>query len=88
MSEEALRKRHSQGWVREIESDINKLIERIRICKRDKISTSIAYHGNIVEIWEALAKHHDSTGELLADLGSDQTSCHNPYLGGYYPVQV
>lgn len=76
-------KRHKQGWVLEVEKDISKLIERIKVCKRDKISTSIAYHGNIVDVWEALLGHYEKTGELLADLGSDQTSCHNPYLGKY-----
>lgn len=44
--------------------------------------------GNIVTIWEALVEHYDKTGEKLVDLGSDQTSCHNPYGGGYFPVQV
>lgn len=74
-------KRFRQGWVLEVEKDINKLIERISVCKRNKISTSIAYNGNIVDIWEALVVHYEKTGELLVDLGSDQTSCHNPYLG-------
>lgn len=83
-----MRKRHSQGWVNEVETDINKLIDRIRVCKREKIATSIAFQGNIVAVWEALVDHYDKTGELLVDLGSDQTSCHNPFLGGYYPIQV
>ena len=81
MSEEALLKRHSQGWVLEIERNMEKLIARISECKRLKISTSIAYHGNIVAVWEALVDHYDKTGEMLVDMGSDQTSCHNPYLG-------
>ena len=88
VSEEALMKRHYQGWVLEVINDINKLVDRIVQCRKEKIGTSIAYHGNIVDIWEALVEYYDRTGELLADLGSDQTSCHNPYLGGYFPVQV
>lgn len=81
-------KRHKQGWVREVIGDIKQLFDRIIECKRDRIGTSIAYHGNIVDIWEALAEYYDRTGEMLVDLGSDQTSCHNPYAGGYFPVQV
>lgn len=88
VSEEALLKRYNQGWVQEIEKDLKKLIERIAECKRNKISTSIAYHGNVVDLWEALLDHFNKTGEILADLGSDQTSLHNPYLGGYFPVQL
>lgn len=88
VSEEALLKRHSQGWVLEIEKDIHSLLKRISVCKRDKIGTSIAYHGNIIDVWEALVEHYNKTGEMLVDMGSDQTSCHNPYLGGYYPAQL
>ena len=50
--------------------------------------TSIGFHGNIVQIWERLAEEYERTGELLVELGSDQTSCHNPYSGGYYPVDM
>ena len=56
--------------------------------KTDKKSTSIGYHGNVVEIWEKAAEIHKKTGETLFELGSDQTSCHNPFNGGYYPVQL
>ncbi len=77
-------KRHSQGWVLEIERDLNKLIERIKFCRQNKIATSIAYHGNVVDLWEALLIHYEKTGELLVDMGSDQTSCHNPFLGNFY----
>lgn len=65
-------------------SDMDELIERIKKAKKDKKSVSIAYHGNIVSIWERLAKEK----EKLCDLGSDQTSLHNPFNGGYYPVQI
>ena len=67
---------------------MNQLIERIRICKRDKIRTSIAFHGNVTHVIESLVEHYKRTGEKLVDLCSDQTSCHNPFLGGYFPVQV
>ncbi len=65
-----------------------KLIERIRVCKRDRIRTSIAFHGNVTHVVESLAAHYKRTNERLVDLCSDQTSCHNPFLGGYFPVQV
>jgi urocanate hydratase len=88
ISEEALFKRHSQGWVVEVCSDLNDLVKRILDHKKNKTATSIAYKGNIVDVWEHFARHYHETGELLVDLGSDQTSCHNPFLGGYFPVQV
>ncbi len=87
-SKEALEKRYNQGWVLEIETDMAKLIERIRVCRRDKIRTSIAFHGNVTHVVESLAAHFKRTNERLVDLCSDQTSCHNPFLGGYFPVQV
>lgn len=88
-SEEALMKRHKQNWVLEIERDINKLIDRISFCKKNKIATSIAFLGNVVTVWEALIDHYNKNGgELLVDLGSDQTSLHNPFQGGYFPVQI
>ncbi|KAH7938041.1 hypothetical protein HPB49_019394 [Dermacentor silvarum] len=59
-----------------------------RKAKAAKESVSIGYLGNIVALWERLATEAETTGELLADLGSDQTSCHNPFNGGYYPVQL
>ena len=67
---------------------MTKLIERIRVCRRDKIRTSIAFHGNVTHVVESLAAHYKRTNERLVDLCSDQTSCHNPFLGGYFPVQV
>jgi urocanate hydratase len=102
VSEEAAKKRYSQGWCQELIYDLNQLIDRIRDCREKKISISLGYVGNVVDVWfeefffcidrelsffssrERLAKEK----ELLVDLGSDQTSCHNPYHGGYYPVQV
>lgn len=73
--------RHSQGWVNEVYDDLSKLIERIKTAKANKEAVSLAYHGNIVDLWERFAKD-----DMFIDLGSDQTSLHNPWAGGYYPV--
>ena len=51
-------------------------------------ATSIGYHGNVVAMWERLVEEYERTGDLLVEMGSDQTSCHNPFGGGYYPVQL
>ena len=56
--------------------------------RKNKRATSIGFHGNAVTVWERVYKEYEETGELLVELGSDQTSCHNPYNGGYYPVQL
>ncbi|XP_076046199.1 urocanate hydratase-like [Oratosquilla oratoria] len=88
VSEEALIKRHTQGWLMEYTNDLDYLINRIRQAKKDKEATSIGYHGNVVNVWERLVEEYNQTGELLVELGSDQTSCHNPFNGGYYPVQL
>ncbi|EDL91345.1 rCG56002 [Rattus norvegicus] len=56
--------------------------------RKKKEVLSLGYHGNVVDLWERLVHELDTTGELLVDLGSDQTSCHNPFNGGYYPVQL
>jgi urocanate hydratase len=88
VSEEALLKRQAQGWLMEIISDLDILIERIRFAKINKIVTSIGYFGNIVDLWERLVIEFDKSKEVLVELGSDQTSCHNPFNGGYYPVGV
>jgi urocanate hydratase len=77
----ATRKRHEQGWVDEIVYDLDRLTERVRKAKASKEVVSIAYQGNVVEVWE----HFDREG-IFVDLGSDQTSLHNPWAGGYYPV--
>jgi len=88
VSWEALKKRHDQGWLVEIAKDLDHLVERIQEAKRKKESTSIGYHGNVVDLWEKLAAVYEKTGERLVDLGSDQTSLHIPYDGGYYPVDL
>ncbi len=73
--------RHKQGWVDEVFTDIGKLIERIQEASETNEPVSLAYQGNVVDLWETLAE-----SELKIDLGSDQTSLHNPFAGGYYPV--
>ena len=77
----AARKRHEQGWVDEIHSDLDELIPRIRKAVNEKEVVSLAYEGNVVDLWERLADE-----DIHVDLGSDQTSLHNPWAGGYYPV--
>jgi urocanate hydratase len=77
----AVHTRFSQGWVDEVYDDLDKIIERIRQAKAEKKAVSIAYQGNIVDLWEKLA---DSDIEI--EMGSDQTSLHNPWAGGYYPA--
>ena len=80
----ALQKRKAQGWLLESYESLDDLIARIREARNNKEATSIGYQGNAVDLWERLAAEE----ERLVDLGSDQTSCHDPYGGGYYPCQV
>jgi urocanate hydratase len=77
----AVHTRHSQGWVDEVVKDINELVTRVRRAKENKEVVSIAYQGNIVDVWERFDEEN-----IYIDLGSDQTSLHNPWAGGYYPV--
>ena len=77
----AAQKRYDQGWVDEMEGDLDKLIPRIRKAMSGKEIVSIAYVGNVVDLWERLADEG-----IKVDMGSDQTSLHNPWSGGYYPV--
>lgn len=79
----ASRKRHAQGWVDELIDDIDELVSRVQKAKANKETVSIAYEGNVVDVWDAF----DKAG-VYVDLGSDQTSLHNPWAGGYYPVQL
>jgi len=88
VSREALDKRHQQGWVVEVVTSLTELMRTVKQARREKKATSIGYHGNIVDVWEGFVRELEKTGELLVDLGSDQTSCHNPFGGGYYPVQL
>lgn len=75
--------RHSQGWVDEVIDDLDKLVERVKVAREKKETVSIAYQGNVVDVWERFAE-----GDIPVELGSDQTSLHNPWAGGYYPVGV
>eukprot|EP00117_Sycon_ciliatum_P006458 scpid39974/ scgid9989/ Urocanate hydratase; Imidazolonepropionate hydrolase len=88
VSKEALLKRYKQGWLLEMTASLDHCVDRIRSARDAGEALSLGYHGNVVDLWEKLAMVQDSTGECLVDLASDQTSCHNPYGGGYYPVQV
>ncbi|KAI2811798.1 Urocanate hydratase [Blomia tropicalis] len=88
VSLEALLKRQRQGWVLEVIDDLDKLIARIKEAKANKVVTSIGYHGNVVNLWERLVEEHKRTGESLIELASDQTSCHCPFTGGYYPAEL
>ncbi|MBS1938228.1 MAG: urocanate hydratase, partial [Bacteroidetes bacterium] len=77
----AAHKRHSQGWVDEVIADVNACIDAALAWQKKGEAHSIAYVGNVVDLWERLA-----TRQIKVDLGSDQTSLHNPWAGGYYPV--
>ncbi|MEN8137493.1 MAG: urocanate hydratase [Bacteroidota bacterium] len=73
--------RHSQGWVDEVIEDLDELVTRVNKAKAEKEVVSIAYQGNIVDVWEKFDEEN-----VFVELGSDQTSLHNPWAGGYYPV--
>ncbi len=75
--------RYSQGWVDEVIDDLDKLVERVKVAREKKETVSIAFQGNVVDVWERFAE-----GDVPVELGSDQTSLHNPWAGGYYPVGV
>jgi urocanate hydratase len=77
----ATQKRHEQGWVDEVHDDLNTLMNKVSEARKAKIARSFAYQGNVVDLWEYCAANH-----IQVDLGSDQTSLHNPWAGGYYPV--
>ncbi len=77
----AAEKRYEQGWVDELHRDLDELIPRIRKAVAGKEVVSLAYVGNVVDLWERLADEN-----VPVDLGSDQTSLHNPWAGGYYPA--
>lgn len=79
----AAHKRHDQGWVDELHDNLDELIPRIRKAVQDKEVVSMAYIGNVVDLWERLADE-----DIMVDLGSDQTSLHNPWAGGYYPAGI
>ena len=74
-------KRHEQGWVDEVVEDLHTLSEKVKSAKANGANTSFAYLGNIVDVWESFEE-----AGIMIDFGSDQTSLHNPFAGGYYPV--
>jgi len=77
----AVHTRHSQGWVDEVFDNLDALIPRIKTAQANKEAVSLAYQGNVVDLWERIVKE-----DIKVDVGSDQTSLHNPWAGGYYPV--
>lgn len=83
VNSKAVHTRHSQGWVDEVISDLDELCARVSVAKEKMEVVSIAYLGNIVDVWEKFDQEN-----IFVDLGSDQTSLHNPWAGGYYPVGI
>tara|TARA_S200000501_G_scaffold120938_1_gene113778 strand:- start:7558 stop:9540 length:1983 start_codon:yes stop_codon:yes gene_type:complete len=81
VNRKAIETRHSQNWVDEIINNTKELVERLKTAQENNEVVSIAYHGNIVDVWESLYENN-----IMVDIGSDQTSLHNPWSGGYYPV--
>ncbi|MFA5623666.1 MAG: urocanate hydratase [Bradymonadales bacterium] len=77
----ALKRRYEQAWVEEYSDNLDEIAIKVEQARREKRACSIAYHGNIVDLWEFFLKH-----DVAVDLGSDQTSLHNPFGGGYFPV--
>lgn len=75
--------RHSQGWINEVVENLDELVQRVTLAKANNETVSIAYLGNVVDVWERFDEEN-----ILIDLGSDQTSLHNPWAGGYYPVGI
>ncbi len=76
----AVKTRHSQGWVDEVFDNLDALITRTKQAQQNKEAVSLAYQGNVVDLWEKLLKE-----SMTVDIGSDQSSLHNPWAGGYYP---
>ena len=79
----AANKRLEQGWVDELTDNMDELVRRVALARRNKEAVSLAYLGNVVDVWERFAFE-----EITVDIGSDQTSLHNPWSGGYYPVSL
>ncbi|CAJ0933040.1 unnamed protein product, partial [Mesorhabditis belari] len=84
ISEKALKKRHDQGWLEIYSTNLDEIVGLIKEARSERKAISIGYLGNVVDLWEKLALEEEN----LVELGSDQTSCHNPFLGGYYPVGI
>ncbi len=81
VNEKAIKKRYSQGWVDEVFSNLDDLLRGVKKAMKARKLRSFAYHGNVVDLWEYLVKNN-----VQVDIGTDQTSLHNPWSGGYYPV--
>lgn len=81
VNRQAIDKRYSQGWVDEVISDLDTLVARVVKARQSREAVSLAFHGNIVDVWERFDNE-----SIYIDLGSDQTSLHNPWAGGYYPA--
>lgn len=79
----ATKTRYEQGWVNEVYTDLDKLMQRILLARKNKEAVSLAYQGNIVDLWEKIDECN-----IPVELGSDQTSLHNPWAGGYYPAEL
>lgn len=77
----AVKTRHTQGWVDEVFEDLSALVKRVKKAQDSKEAVSLAYQGNVVDLWEYLVKEN-----IKVDIGTDQTSLHNPWAGGYYPA--
>ena len=83
VNSKAIKTRHEQGWVDEVINDIDELVKRTKNAKKNNEIVSIAYAGNVIDVWEAF---YDAN--IFVEIGSDQTSLHNPWAGGYYPIGI
>ena len=83
VNSKAISKRYKQGWVDEVLDDIELVVKRVKQLQSNNEIASIAYQGNVIDIWEAFSKN-----KIFIDIGSDQSSLHNPFSGGYYPVEI
>jgi len=83
VNEKAIYTRHSQGWVDEVFTDLEAIVQRVRKAKSNEEIVSLAYLGNVIDVWETFY-----AADIHVDLGSDQTSLHNPWAGGYYPAGI
>ncbi|MBE9492263.1 MAG: urocanate hydratase, partial [Bacteroidetes bacterium] len=79
----AVQKRYEQGWVDEVYYELDQLIDRMKQARKNQEAVSLAYNGNIVDLWERLVER-----DIFIEMGSDQTSLHNPWAGGYFPVDL
>tara|TARA_B110000467_G_scaffold163559_1_gene189870 strand:+ start:21 stop:1805 length:1785 start_codon:yes stop_codon:yes gene_type:complete len=83
INKKAIIKRYEQGWIDEVISDVNILVKRIKQVQKERKIVSIGYEGNIIDVWEKFDKEN-----IVIDIGTDQSSLHNPFAGGYYPADL